>query len=425
MFPISSRNFGLSSIRNAASSFTRRPGGAFSVTIRVDMRSTSASLDGLERRFFSSSSSKFDHKMRITHPVGSFRYQCRSLSFLDDKKQKDEETNSTQYIYERPDDDKKQKDDQSNSIKYVYEKPDDEKPPDNPTPPKSRTGMMVSIGLGASFLFGKLKFVLIGLKLTKAAPLISMVISSAAYSFIFGWPYAIGMVGLIFVHECGHALVMMRYGLPFSPMVFIPFMGAVIAMEKRPKNSYEEAIIAFGGPVLGSAAALTVAAAGAVTGNQMLFALADWGLLINLFNLLPIGSMDGGRICGAISPYIGVVGLSGGGAMIYYGVVSNPIFYLIMMAGTYQTFSRFMGWEEESEDYYRISGVDQASLFAAYVALIGGLILAMRENNRSRKTPKQLQYEMDSPWEVLPEPWQQNDDGVYDDFFPVSDDKFT
>lgn len=422
---MNSRNFALSSIRNAGSSFSRRPGGALSATIRIEMSSPSALLDGLERRLYSSSSTKFDGKKRITHPVGSFRSQCRPLSSLDDEKRKDEESKSAKYIYEKTDDEQKRKDDESKSIKYIYEKPDDEKPPDDPTPPKSRTGMMVSIGLGASFLFGKLKFVLIGLKLTKAAPLISMVISSAAYSFIFGWPYAIGMVGLIFVHECGHALVMMRYGLPFSPMVFIPFMGAVIAMEKRPKNSYEEAIIAFGGPVLGSAAALTVAAAGAATGNQMLFALADWGLLINLFNLLPIGSMDGGRICGAISPSIGVIGLAGGGAMIYYGAVSNPIFYLIMMAGTYQTFSRFMGWGEESEDYYRISSVDQASLFAAYIALIGGLILAMRENNRSRKTPKQLQYEIDSPWDVGTDPWQQNDDGVYDDFFPVSDDKFT
>lgn len=207
---MSSRNFALSSIRNAGSSFSRRPGGALSATIRIEMSSPSALLDGLERRLYSSSSTRFDGKKRITHPVGSFRSQCRPLSSLDDEKRKDEESKSAKYIYEKPDDEQKRKDDESKSIKYIYEKPDDEKPPDDPTPPKSRTGMMVSIGLGASFLFGKLKFVLIGLKLTKAAPLISMVISSAAYSFIFGWPYAIGMVGLIFVHECGHALSTLR-----------------------------------------------------------------------------------------------------------------------------------------------------------------------------------------------------------------------
>ena len=49
----------------------------------------------------------------------------------------------------------------------------------------------------------------------------------------------------------------MKYlGIPFSPMVFIPFMGAAVAMRQRPKDAYEEALVAFGGPVLGSIGAL-------------------------------------------------------------------------------------------------------------------------------------------------------------------------
>ena len=308
--------------------------------------------------------------------------------------------------------------------RIVYYKPIDENQSEgqqevNKPQQKSRTGMLISLGLGASFLAGKMKFVLVALKLTKATPLISMVLTSATYSLFFGWPYAIGMVGLIFVHECGHAVVMKYYNVPFSPMVFIPFMGAVISMKERPKNSYEEALIAFGGPVLGSAAALAVATQGYATDSQLLYALADWGLMINLFNLLPIGSMDGGRICSAVSPSIGVLGLIGGGYMIYSGTISNPIFYLVMMAGTYQTTSRLMGWEEAPEDYYRISYQAQGGLFSAYLALIASLLLAMQENNRRRKTPKQLKQEAQNPSDFFPEPWAGNKDGVYDDFFPV------
>ena len=288
-------------------------------------------------------------------------------------------------------------------------------------PKSSKTGMLISLGVGASFLMGKMKFVLVGLKLTKATPLISMVLTSATYSLFFGWPYAIGMVGLIFVHECGHAIVMRYYGVPFSPMVFVPFMGAVISMKERPKNSFEEAIIAFGGPVLGSAAALVVAGAGYTTDTQILYALADWGLMINLFNLLPIGSLDGGRICSAISPSIGVLGLAGGGALIYYGTISNPIFYLIMMAGTYQTTSRFMGWEEAPEDYYKISYQNQGTLFGAYLALVAALLLAMKENNSRRKTPSQLRREAEYPHETESVPWGGNEDGVYDNFFPEAE----
>lgn len=107
---------------------------------------------------------------------------------------------------------------------------------------------------GASILIGKTKYLFVALKLTKAAPLISMVLSSFAYSFIFGWSYAIGMVGLIFAHESGefsysilitftrificniwigHALMMLRYGRGVSAMIFIPFIGAGVVPEKE------------------------------------------------------------------------------------------------------------------------------------------------------------------------------------------------
>ncbi len=290
---------------------------------------------------------------------------------------------------------------------------------------------LVGAGISASMLMGKTKYVLVALKLTKAAPLVSMVISSLAYSLVFGLPYAVGMVGLIFVHECGHAVVMNHYKIPFSPMVFIPFMGAVIATKERPRNSYEDAMIAFGGPVAGSLGALGVAALGAATDSQLLYALADFGYMINLFNLLPIGMMDGGRIGNAVSPWFGVAGLGLGGALLMHGMVSNPIFYLIMLGGTWSTASRFFGWGEEQEgegagsdkDYYKIRGQDQAKILAAYGALIAALLLAMRDNNKSRKTPKQLQqqqeeyssdYHSDLEWSELK---GKQGGAVYDDYF--------
>ncbi len=208
---------------------------------------------------------------------------------------------------------------------------------------KSKLGMIASVGLGASMLMGKTKYVFVALKLTKAAPLASMILTSFTYSLFFGWPYAVGMVGLIFCHECGHAIAMNKYGVPFSPMVFIPFMGAVIAMKEQPRNSYQEAIIALGGPITGSIAAVALGGLGGITDSQLLYALADFGLMINLFNLLPIGSLDGGRIGAAVSPYFGAAGLVAGGGLIYAGMITNPIFYLIMMSGTYTTGKRLFG----------------------------------------------------------------------------------
>lgn len=86
---------------------------------------------------------------------------------------------------------------------------------------KPKAGKIGAALAAGSILLGKTKYVLVAMKLTKMAPLVSMVMTSFAYSFFFGWPYSIGMVGLVFVHECGHVICMRHYKVPFSPMVFV------------------------------------------------------------------------------------------------------------------------------------------------------------------------------------------------------------
>jgi Zn-dependent protease len=147
------------------------------------------------------------------------------------------------------------------------------------------------LGSGGLLLLGKGKYLLGALKLGKLASLGSMIISVGAYSMFFGMPYAIGIVSLITIHEAGHALVMYQRNIPFSPMVFIPFIGASVAMNRNPQNAWEDALVAFGGPVLGSLGALGCSLGGYVTDSQLLYALADFGYMINLFNMLPIGMM--------------------------------------------------------------------------------------------------------------------------------------
>lgn len=151
------------------------------------------------------------------------------------------------------------------------------------------------LGAGGLMLMGKGKYILGALKLTKFASLGSMLVTVGAYTAFYGFPYALGMTSLILIHESGHALVMKKLGIPFSPMVFVPFMGAAVAMKQRPKDAYEEALVAFGGPVLGSVGALGFAGAAHAMDSPLLFALADFGFMINLFNLIPLGMMDGGE----------------------------------------------------------------------------------------------------------------------------------
>ena len=251
----------------------------------------------------------------------------------------------------------------------------------------------------AGVLFGKTKYLFAALKLTKLASLGSMVLTIGTYSMFFGWPYAIGMVGLVLVHEVGHLLVMQHRGIPFSPVVFVPFVGAAVAMNRQPRNAWEDALVGLGGPVLGSLGAGAVAMGAQATDSQLLYALADFGYMINLFNLLPLGSMDGGRIAGALSPYAGVVGLGLGGAMAFTGAVGNPIFYLILLSGGYETFQRFYN-PQVPPHYYRITQQQRLALSSGYFGLIAALIVAMDANSRSRKPPEQLMRETELTYDM-------------------------
>lgn len=266
----------------------------------------------------------------------------------------------------------------------------------SPQPPNTPRNRLISIlgtvGAGGVLLLGKGKYILGALKLTKFASLGSMLLTVGAYTAFYGFPYAIGMTSLILIHESGHALVMRQLGIPFSPMVFIPFMGAAVAMRKRPKDAHEEALVAFGGPVLGSVGALGFAGVAHMTDSQLLYALSDFGFMINLFNLIPLGTLDGGRICGAISPYAGVVGLGMAGLMAYEGMIHNPIFYLILLGGGYETFMRFYDpLGHAPPNYYHITSAQRMAITGGYFGLVGALFAIMAWNQQYMLTPKQLQ----------------------------------
>ena len=218
-----------------------------------------------------------------------------------------------------------------------------------------------------------------------------MLVTVGTYSMFYGLPFAAGMVGLILVHESGHALVMRKLGIPFSPMVFVPFIGAAVQMKRLPRDAYDEALVAFGGPVLGSVGACAVGAAGLALDSNLLIALAAFGFMINLFNLLPIGMMDGGRICGALSRWSGVAGLGIGGGLIYAGAISNPIFYLVMLAGGWDTFQKFYNPAGHlPKNYYAITAGQRATITAGYFGLVAALIGAMSVSSSLKKSPEEL-----------------------------------
>jgi Zn-dependent protease len=120
-------------------------------------------------------------------------------------------------------------------------------------------------------------------------------ISVGAYALWFGsWTFALGFVLLILVHELGHAFEARRQGLQVSAPTFIPLIGAYVTIRHAGLSPWRNALISLAGPLAGGLAAAAVWAVGETRGSPMLVALANIGFLLNAFNLLPIGFLDGG-----------------------------------------------------------------------------------------------------------------------------------
>jgi Zn-dependent protease len=126
-------------------------------------------------------------------------------------------------------------------------------------------------------------------------------ISFAAYSLWFhSWTFGLGFVLLILVHELGHAFEAKRQGLQVSAPTFIPFFGAFVTIRHSGLSPWRNALISLAGPFAGGLATAAVWAVGASRDSQMLEALANIGFLLNAFNMLPIGFLDGGSVVHSI-----------------------------------------------------------------------------------------------------------------------------
>ncbi len=126
-------------------------------------------------------------------------------------------------------------------------------------------------------------------------------ISAAAYSFWFhSWTFGVGLAVLILVHEIGHVIEARRQGLHVSWPMFIPFLGAYVTIQRAGLTPFRSGLVSLAGPLVGSLGAAAVWAASGIHHSHQLEVLANIGFLLNAFNLLPIGFLDGGHIVGSM-----------------------------------------------------------------------------------------------------------------------------
>jgi len=185
----------------------------------------------------------------------------------------------------------------------------------------------------AVFLLTKAKFLLLGL--TKASTFLSMFLSLGVYWTAFGGWFALGLVLSMYVHEMGHVACLMRYGIRASTPLFVPGLGAFIRLNQAMTDPRQDARVGLAGPIWGLAAALVCAGIYALTGKPIFSAVARVGAWINLFNLMPIWQLDGGRAFRSLSRSERWLALAA--IATVWAMTSEGMLVLLMLTGAART----------------------------------------------------------------------------------------
>jgi Zn-dependent protease len=210
----------------------------------------------------------------------------------------------------------------------------------------------------------------------------SMVLSIAVYYLLLfhDWSVAIGFVVLMLVHEMGHVIANRFYGINASPPIFVPFLGAVINLKQRPPNAKVEAVIGIAGTI----GALVCYGYYLQTGSELALDLSWFGFMLNLFNLLPVPPLDGGRVTAAVSPWAWVAGLIGLGWMFVSDLVQygHPDWILLLvLAYAFPRIRATLAGKARFDPYYKISRRASWTIGVLYVVLGLGLLYLYHVTN--------------------------------------------
>jgi len=194
----------------------------------------------------------------------------------------------------------------------------------------------------------------------------SMAVSIWAYARQSPLATVIGFMLIILVHEVGHAVVMKAKGLKPTMLVFIPFLGGAVAPEQQPRNAYDDAQIGLAGPLAGTFASLAALQLFKWTGRPDYLMIALLGFMINLLNLVPLGMLDGGRISGAITKWMWVIG---GAALTYKTITQpNPLMFVILILAAVQVYLSIV--REGGKQFYEVTAAQRAGIAVAYFSLV-------------------------------------------------------
>lgn len=152
------------------------------------------------------------------------------------------------------------------------------------------------------------KLLAVGSKLIKSVKMVKAGLAGAsviAYSWLFSWEFAVVLIFSLVIHEYGHVRAMRHVGIPTRGFYLIPFVGGAAVAERAFSSRLEEHYVAIMGPAYGLAQAILLYASFLYFGHPFLGAVTAWIAVLNLFNMIPITPLDGGRIVKSATMSIG------------------------------------------------------------------------------------------------------------------------
>jgi Zn-dependent protease len=185
------------------------------------------------------------------------------------------------------------------------------------------------------------------LSLLKLKFLLSFAAFAGIYWALYGAQFGVGLAVLILVHELGHFVAVKRRGLAADLPMFIPGFGAYVRWTAAGVTPATRALVSLAGPLAGALGAVVCALLWLQTREGLWIGLASFSAFINLMNLIPVWTLDGGQAMVAINRP-GRIGIAIA-AVSFAAFFSQPLLLLVAGGAVYRAFEKTLAADMSAE----------------------------------------------------------------------------